>query len=176
MALVFPVTPSVNDTVTDPATNAVWIWDGIKWGRKLGTSTLPPFLAAAQRTTPLMLAATNGAVSLLGSPPVLTRIGNSVSLQYQGQNKTTITANTISLAEIPPGYEPTGNVAQAIQTPAITMNIQRYTGATTVFPDVPGSNQAGGGLRWSLRHGTQLAANAAVSINMSWQTADPFPP
>jgi hypothetical protein len=31
MAVDFPSSPNVGDTVTDPDTGAVWVWDGTKW-------------------------------------------------------------------------------------------------------------------------------------------------
>lgn len=31
MAVVFPPTPTLYDTITDPDTSAVWMWDGVKW-------------------------------------------------------------------------------------------------------------------------------------------------
>jgi len=143
------------------------------------TQTVSDALAAIipmrMAASPIMLAAANGTPSLVGTPPQLTRVGNRVTWNFQGNNKATVTGNTISLAEVPVGFRPTGNVSEAIVLPAGNITVQQYTGATTVFPDVPGANQAAGGQRWSVRFSANFAANAAMSADVSWQTNDPLP-
>jgi hypothetical protein len=100
----------------------------------------------------------------------LTRIGNIVNWVFQGNNKATATAATVSLAEIPVGYRPTGNVTQAILAPAGNITVQIYTTGTVFFPD--GLPAAG---RWSVRFSANFLANAAMSANVSWATNDPMP-
>jgi len=95
---------------------------------------------------------------------------------FQGTKQTSgNTANTVSLAEIPVGFRPTGNVTQAIQVPAGNITAQMYTSGTNVFPNVPGTNATTGNTRWSIRFSASLASNAAISANVAWQTADAMP-
>lgn len=137
-------------------------------------ATGPPSIAAAEDTAPIMLAAANGAACLTGGPPRLLRLGSTVFCSYQGANKTTATAATISLFWVPTGFRPTASVTQAIQAPAINLVVNVVTTGTSVFPDVPGTNNLTSG-RYVARGSAQLGANAAVSIAMQWQTADPMP-
>ena len=129
----------------------------------------------AQRNAPIMLAAANGAATLVGGPPVLTRSGNMVNLTFQGTNKNSNTANTISLIEIPVGYRPTANVTQAVQAPSGNLTVGLYTSGTNVFPDVPGTNYTGNNTRWAARFSAQLSSNAAMSVSAFWQTNDAMP-
>lgn len=141
-------------------------------GVSIGSSNLP---SIRQATAPIMLAATNGAAVLTGNAPVLTRIGNMVTMVYQGANKSSNTATTISLAHIPEGYRPAANVSQSITTPAVTITVQVYTSGTNVFPDAPGTNVTSGNTKWTVRASAQLTSGAAVSINLSWMTSDAMP-
>lgn len=47
MAISFPASPNIGDTITDATTGAVWVWDGIKWthaaGGGGGGGAQPPF-------------------------------------------------------------------------------------------------------------------------------------
>lgn len=135
----------------------------------------PSSIVASESVAPIMLAAVNGAVCLTGDSPTLLRLGNTVFLTYQGSNKNSNTANTISLAEIPVGYRPTANFSDAIVTPGVNIIIQIYTTGTNVFSDNPGTNVLAGNTRWSLRASAQLGANATVSMSLSWQTNDSMP-
>jgi len=138
---------------------------------RIGSAEVVP---SAQANSPVMLAATNGAATLVGQP-VLTRLGPMVTWNFNGANKSTTTAATISLAEVPVGFRPTANVTQAIQTPSGNITVQAFTSGTNVFPDAPGSNVTTGNTRWAVRFSAQLAANAAISANVSWQTTDAMP-
>jgi hypothetical protein len=142
----------------------------------------PPGPPIVTGNAPIMLSAANGIPVITGDPPSLTRIGTSVFITYSGANKNTTTANTISMVEIPPGFQPINNVASpsgamTSGTTAQTMNIQRYTSGTNVFPNAPGSNITTGNTRWSLRHtnNTAIAANAVLTFSWQWQTADVMP-
>jgi hypothetical protein len=137
-------------------------------------ATGPPSIPAATANSPVMLAAANGAVNLIGQP-ILLRFGNSVCWQFQGTNKASNTANTISLAEIPVGFRPAANVTQAIQAPAGNVTAQMYTTGTNVFPDAPATNVTTGNTRWAIRFSAQLGASAAMSAMVWWQTNDPMP-
>ena len=132
-------------------------------------------VAIRTSAAPIMLAAINGAACLTGAAPVLTRIGNMVTLVYNGANKSSNTATSISLFYIPEGYQPAANVAQAIAAPSATMNIQKYTSGTNVFPETPGTNVTSGNTKWVARASAQVSSGVSVSINMSWQTADAMP-
>lgn len=54
--VVFPPNPSIGDTVTDPATGTVWMWDGYKWtfappgSGGGGGSSGPPFQGVTDGT------------------------------------------------------------------------------------------------------------------------------
>jgi hypothetical protein len=133
-------------------------------------------LPSSQIDSPIMLAAANGAPTLIGAIPQLTRSGNTVTWTFNGTNKTSTTANTISLAEIPPGFRPTAAVTQAIQAPSGNITAQAFTTGTNVFPDVPGTNATTGNTRWAIRFSAQLGASAVISASVSWQTTDAQPP
>jgi hypothetical protein len=126
----------------------------------------------ARRLSPVMLAAAapGGAPILVGGPPQLTRVGDMVTWNFQGNNGATQRANTVSLAWVPEGFRPTGNVTQAIQAPAGNITCQIYTTGTVFFPD--GGAAAG---RWTIRFSANFAANAPMSANISWATTDPMP-
>jgi len=150
-------------------------WDGDEGSWVEAPQAQPAGPPMAQAASPRMLVATNGAQAL-SADPVLTRIGNQVTWNFQGTKSASgNTANTISLAEIPVGFRPTGNVTQAIQVPAGNITAQMYTSGTNVFPNAPGTNATTGNTRWSIRFSAQLAANAAISANVAWQTADAMP-
>jgi hypothetical protein len=139
--------------------------------------------ASVSTTAPVMLSAANGVPNLVGAPPSLSRIDGNVFLTFEGSNKSTTTANTISMCEIPAGYRPPSTVTfmsgmMASAGTAIAGNIAQNTTGTNVFPDAPGTNVTTGNTRWALRHtatGTGLAANAVQSWQLFWQTTDAMP-
>lgn len=191
--------PAIGASVTIQLTDASWCVVGaaVFVGGMVGLITavagsnitverivIPPDVPGARTATmaaPVMLSAANGVPNLVGSP-TLTRIGNAVFLDFGGTNKSTTTANTLSLCEVPAGYTPTGTVttisgAITSGTTAIVASVGQFTTGTNVFPDAPATNVTTGNTRWAVRHTstTALAANALQSWQITWQTADAFP-
>jgi len=163
--------------IPEPDTEGQFLraWDGSDGSWVEPPQAQPMGPPIAQAASPRMLVATNGAQAL-SADPLLTRIGNQVTWNFQGTKSASgNTANTISLAEIPVGFRPTANVTQAIQVPAGNITAQMYTSGTNVFANAPGTNATTGNTRWSIRFSNQLAANAAISANVSWQTGDTMP-